>query len=159
MTNKNLVDVFNVKKRTVVTQDVTDYEVFPDKVKLEELRTKIIQNLIDNTIPKNLSLEQYINDEIDDTLQDYDLEPLERNHIFNLIQNEISGYGPLTELLENDSYYCLDCSNDRITDLEEDLECCAHTDREIRQMNNDIKLINYIRDNFGLDEILVHIYW
>ena len=43
-----------------------------------------------------------INDEIDETLQDYDLEPLERNHIFNLIQNEINGYGPLTELLEND---------------------------------------------------------
>ena len=102
MANHNLVDVFNVKKRVVVAPDVTDYEVFPDKVKLEELRTKIIQNLIDNTIPKNLSLEQYINDEIDDTLQDYDLEPLERNHIFNLIQNEISGYGPLTDLLEND---------------------------------------------------------
>ena len=102
MANQNLVDVFNVKKRVVVTPDVTDYEVFPDKDKLEELRTKIIQNLIDNTIPKNLSLEQYINDEIDDTLQDYDLEPIERNHIFNLIQNEISGYGPLTELLEND---------------------------------------------------------
>ena len=102
MANQNLVDVFNVKKRVVVTPDVTDYEVFPDKDKLEELRTKIIQNLIDNTIPKNLSLEQYINDEIDETLQDYDLEPLERNHIFNLIQNEINGYGPLTDLLEND---------------------------------------------------------
>ena len=102
MTNRNLVDVFNVKKRVVVTPDVTDYEIFPDKEKLEELRTKIIQNLIDNTIPKNLSLEQYINDEIDETLQDYDLEPIERNHIFNLIQNEINGYGPLTDLLEND---------------------------------------------------------
>ena len=102
MTNRNLVDVFNVKKRVVVTPDVTDYEVFPDKEKLDELRTKIIQNLIDNTIPKNLSLEQYINDEIDETLQDYDLEPIERNHIFNLIQNEINGYGPLTDLLEND---------------------------------------------------------
>lgn len=100
--NRNLVDVFNVKKRTVVSPDVVDYDVFPDKVKLEELRTKIIQNLIDNTIPKNLSLEQYINDEIDETLQDYDLEPIERNHIFNLIQNEINGYGPLTDLLDND---------------------------------------------------------
>ena len=102
MANHNLVDVFNVKKKVVVTPDVVDYDVFPDKEKLEELRTKIVQNLIDNTIPKNLSLEQYINDEIDDTLQDYDLEPVERNHIFNLIQNEISGYGPLTELLSND---------------------------------------------------------
>ncbi len=102
MENKNLVDAFNVKKRTVVTQNLTDYDIFPDKEKLEELRSKIVQNLIDNNIPKNLSLEQYINDEIDNTLKDYDLEPMERNHIFNLIQNEINGYGPLTELLEND---------------------------------------------------------
>ena len=102
MANQNLIDVFNIKKRVVVTPDVKDYEIFADKEKLEELRTKIVQNLIDNKIPKNLSLEQYINDEIDETLQDYDLEPLERNHIFNLIQNEINGYGPLTELLEND---------------------------------------------------------
>ena len=64
-----------------------------------------------------------------------------------------------TNLIENDSYYCLDCSNDRINDLEEDLECFAHPDRETRQMHNDLKLIHYIRDNFGLDEILVHIYW
>ena len=102
MASQNLVEVFNVKKRKIVTSDVIDYEIFPDKEKLEELRTKIVQNLIDNTIPKNLSLDQYINDEIDETLQDYDLEPLERNHIFNLIQNEINGYGPLTDLLEND---------------------------------------------------------
>ena len=46
MASQNLVDVFNVKKRVVITPDVTDYEVFPDKEKLEELRTKIIQNLI-----------------------------------------------------------------------------------------------------------------
>lgn len=102
MPNKNLIDAFNVKKRTVPVQNLTDYDVFPDKEKLEELRSKIVQNLIDNNIPKNLSLEQYINDEIDNTLKDYDLEPMERNHIFNLIQNEINGYGPLTELLEND---------------------------------------------------------
>lgn len=102
MTKNNLVDAFNTKKRVVSTPNVNDYNVFPDKEKLEELRAKIVQNLIDNNIPKNLSLEQYINDCIDETLQDYDLEPMERNHIFTLIQNEINGYGPLTELLEND---------------------------------------------------------
>jgi len=102
MANHNLVDAFNIKKKSVIVNDTIDYDVFPDKEKLEELRTKIVQNLIDNVVPKNLSLEQYINDEIDETLQDYDLGPVERNHIFNLIQNEINGYGPLTELLEND---------------------------------------------------------
>ena len=48
-------------------------------------------------------LEQYINDEIDEVLVGYDLGYLERNHIFNLIQNEVNGYGPITELLEDDT--------------------------------------------------------
>lgn len=48
-------------------------------------------------------LEQYINDEIDETLVGYDLGTIERNHIFNLIQNEINGYGPITELLSDNS--------------------------------------------------------
>lgn len=48
-------------------------------------------------------LEQYINDEIDNSLIGYDLGYMERNHIFNLIQNEVTGYGPITELLEDDA--------------------------------------------------------
>lgn len=102
MAKDTLVNAFNVNKKVVIRTDVKDYDLFPDKDKLEELRKKIVQNLIDNTVPKNMSLEQYINDCIDETLQDYDLGPVERNHIFALIQNEINGYGPLTELLEND---------------------------------------------------------
>ena len=135
MANQNLVEVFNVKKRSIVTPDVTDYEVFPDKEKLEELRTKIIQNLIDNTIPKNLSLEQYINDEIDDTLQDYDLEPLERNHIFNLIQNEINGYGPLTDLLEND--FVTEIMVNGINDIYVEIDGKIIKDESVSFINNE----------------------
>lgn len=101
--NSSLLNEFNVHKKEVVIEDVKDYDVFPDKAKLETLRSKIVQNLINNQIPNNVSLEQYINDEIDATLEDYDLDSRERNHIFNLIQNEINGYGPLTDLLNNDS--------------------------------------------------------
>ena len=101
--NSSLLNEFNVRKKEVVIEDVKDYDVFPDKAKLETLRSKIVQNLINNQIPSNVSLEQYINDEIDATLEDYDLDSRERNHIFNLIQNEINGYGPLTDLLNNDS--------------------------------------------------------
>ena len=101
--NNSLLNEFNVHKKEIVIDDVKDYEVFPDKAKLEMLRSKIVQNLINNQIPNNVSLEQYINDEIDATLEDYDLDSRERNHIFNLIQNEINGYGPLTDLLNNDA--------------------------------------------------------
>lgn len=104
MANKNtLLEEFNTRKREYVTEDVKDYAVFPDKEKLEILRAKIVQNLINNQIPTNVSLEQYINDEIDETLEDYSLDANQRAHIFNLIQNEINGYGPLTDLLNNDS--------------------------------------------------------
>ena len=80
-----------------------DYDVIPDKEKLDALRANIVQNLINNQIPDNVSLEQYINDEIDSVLEDYNLGSVERNHICNLIQNEINGYGPLTDLLNNDA--------------------------------------------------------
>ena len=43
----------------------------------------------------------YINNEIDKTLVGYDLSTLERRHVFNLIQNEIAGYGPITPLLRD----------------------------------------------------------
>ena len=101
--NSNLLTEFNVRKKEKPVVDVKDYAVFSDKEKLDVLRAKIVQNLINNKIPENITLEQYINDEIDDVLQDYDLGALERNHICNLIQNEINGYGPLTDLLNNDS--------------------------------------------------------
>lgn len=103
MSKKSLVETFNIKQNVVEKPSLADYDVFPDKTKLEELRTKIIQRLIDNTIPTGITLEQYINSEIDDTLFYYDLSPIEREYIFNLIQKEINGYGPITDLLEDDS--------------------------------------------------------
>jgi len=104
MASKNtLLEEFGARKRENITVDVKDYAVFPDKEKLEVLRAKIVQNLINNQIPSNVSLEQYINDQIDETLEDYSLDANQRAHIFNLIQNEINGYGPLTDLLENDA--------------------------------------------------------
>lgn len=104
MASKNtLLEEFSARKRENEVVDVKDYAVFPDKEKLEILRAKIVQNLINNQIPSNVSLEQYINDEIDETLEDYSLDANQRAHIFNLIQNEINGYGPLTDLLNNDS--------------------------------------------------------
>ena len=103
MAGKSLIEAFNIEKKVLPKIEVKDYDIFPDKVKLEELRSKIVQNLIENKIPKNVSLEQYINDEIDITLEDYELEPVARDHILNLIQNEINGFGPLSDLLENDA--------------------------------------------------------
>ena len=101
--NNSLLDEFNARKKEKIVTEVREYSLFTDKAKLDALRSKVVQNLINNKIPENVSLEQYINDEIDETLLDYDLDANQRSYIFSLIQNEINGYGPLTDLLNNDS--------------------------------------------------------
>ena len=100
---KTLKEVFDLKEENNNLIDIPDYEVFSDKALLDTLRNKIVQSAIDNNIPNNKNLNTYINEEIDKTLEGYDLSSLERNHIFNLIENEINGYGPLTELLKDEN--------------------------------------------------------
>ena len=102
MSKKSLVQAFDVKPTSVKVNNISDYEVFSDKEMLDNLRSKIIQNLIDENIPDNKLLTQYINDEIDKVTMGYDLDYLQRSYIFNLIQNEINGYGPITEMLDDD---------------------------------------------------------
>lgn len=101
MAKKSLVEYFEYKQKDFDNKELKDYEVFKNKRLLDELRSKIIQNIIDNKIPTDKLLSKYINDEIDASIQGYDLNSLERRHIFNLIENEIHGYGPITELLED----------------------------------------------------------
>lgn len=96
-----LMEVFDVKEEKIEAKPVKDYDIFKDKELLDNLRNTIISNLIDDKIPNNKSLHEYINTEIDKALLGYDLTNLERSHIFNLIDNEINGYGPITELLED----------------------------------------------------------
>jgi len=101
MAKRSLIEEFQFEDVKQKSSIPSDYEIFKDKKLLDQLRGKIIQNIIDNKIPDEKLLTEYINDEIDKTLEGYDLTNLERNHIFNLIDNEINGYGPITELLED----------------------------------------------------------
>lgn len=104
MSTKSLTEAFEVKPKIEINnENVKDYEVFGDKGLLESIRIKIVQNLIEENIPEDTLPEDYINNEIDSELVGYDLSNLERNHVFNLIQNEITGYGPITPLLEDNA--------------------------------------------------------
>ncbi len=100
---KTLSDAFEIKAKeiNIKTEPTSDYGVFKDKELLDSLRNKVIQNIIDNDIPESQFLSEYINKEVDAVLEGYDLSNLERGHIYNLIENEIHGYGPLTELLDD----------------------------------------------------------
>lgn len=98
-----LRDEFHIKEISKKIDILPDYDIFKDKDLLDKLRSRIIENLIDDTIPNDEALTEYINREIDIVLEGYELSNLERNHIFNLIDNEIRGYGPITELLKDKS--------------------------------------------------------
>ncbi len=95
------MDAFNIERKSPKIDSVTDYEVFADKKLLDELRTRIVENIIDKEVPEEKGLNEFINDEIDATIEGYDLSNLERSHLYNLIDNEINGYGPITELLKD----------------------------------------------------------
>lgn len=97
---KKFVDEFNVNTEKAPLKVLTDYETFPNKVLLDELRNKIIQNLIDSDSEKS-TMREFVAREIDKTIQGYDLTNVERSYIYNLIDNEMSGFGPITELLED----------------------------------------------------------
>lgn len=101
MKNKKLVDEFNVSVEDNKTPITSDYEVFSDKELLDELRKRIIESIIDNRVANKDITENFINDEIDRVLDGRDLTNLERSHIYNMIDNEINGYGPLNELLND----------------------------------------------------------
>ena len=100
---KSFVDEFEVKEEKFNFNDVPDYEAFENKELLDELRNKIIQNLIDNNTNNEIGINSYITKQIDKVLEGYDLTVVERSYINNLIDNEINGYGPITELLEDPS--------------------------------------------------------
>lgn len=97
----SLLEAFNIERKENRSPEINDYEIFPDKKLLDDLRTKIVVSIIDSEIPKDKLLDQFINDVIDKNIEGYDLSNLERSHLFHLIDNEINGYGPLTELLED----------------------------------------------------------
>lgn len=98
---RTFIDEFDVKEEKFEFNDVPDYEAFANKELLDELRNKIIQNLIDNNINNEIGINSYVRKEIDKVLEGYDLTVVERSYINNLIDNEINGYGPITELLDD----------------------------------------------------------
>ena len=79
---KTLSDAFEIEKKDVNlrTDTSTDYGVFKDKELLDNLRSRVIQNIIDNEIPEGEMLDDYINSEIDNALEGYDLSNFYRKY-------------------------------------------------------------------------------
>ena len=103
MAKKKFVEEFDIEIEQPDLKYVSDYDTFTNKALLDELRNKIIQNLIDDNFKNNGTMDEYVKKEIDKTIVGYDLSNVERSYIYNLIDNEINGYGPISELLEDKS--------------------------------------------------------
>jgi pilus assembly protein CpaF len=101
--SKSLRDDFAFKSKKDIKVFDNDYDIFPDKKLLDELRKKIIEYITLEEIPEGILLSDFINDKIDECLEGYDLTNLERSHIYNLIDDEINGYGPISELLTDNN--------------------------------------------------------
>ena len=101
METKKFMDEFATTLQKQAPQEIEDYDEFPNKELLDELRNKIIQNLIDNKDKTAENMKDYIKDEINKSVEGYDLTSEELSYIYNLIDNEVNGYGPLTELLKD----------------------------------------------------------
>lgn len=99
----SLVNEFSFEPAEVKTTVLSDYDIFKDKELLDKLRTTIVESIIDKNITTFDDINAFINDEIDKAVEGYDLSNLERSHLYNLIDNEINGYGPLTELLQDEN--------------------------------------------------------
>lgn len=103
MAKKKFVEEFDIEIEQPDLKYVSDYDTFSNKALLDELRNKIIQNLIEDNFKNNGTMDEYVKKEIDKTIEGYDLSNVERSYIYNLIDNEINGYGPISELLEDKS--------------------------------------------------------
>ncbi len=103
MDKASLVKAFNIKEKIDNTKYFKDYEIFENKDLLSNLRDKIIENLSKKVFQKEENISEYINKAIDSATLGCTLSNLERGHLYNLIDNEINGFGPLTEVLEDPS--------------------------------------------------------
>ena len=100
---KKFMDEFNVEASKPDFLDISDYESFQNKELLDELRNKIVQKLVDNDVLNYSTTDEKIKEQINSIIVGYDLSNIERNYIYNLIDNEINGNGPITELLDDPS--------------------------------------------------------
>ncbi len=96
--NNTLADVFEVKNNNDYN-NVSDYDAFKDKKLLNEIRVNILTNISD--INEDSLTQDLINGIVEKELNKHDLSNLERSYVYNLIDNEVNGCGPITELLKD----------------------------------------------------------
>lgn len=100
--SNSLLEAFNVKHQKRRTEDV-DFLIFKDKNLLDKFRIKIIEELSKKDFSQDGFTKEAIDFQIDEITYGYDLDIQERSYLYDLIDGEVNGYGPINELLKDDS--------------------------------------------------------
>ena len=96
--SKSLLSAFNIDVSKNKGINKSDYDVFANKELLDKFRISILENLSDRVDVDKLDREAVI-EEVKAALEGYEVSNEERLYLYNLIDNEVNGYGPLTEVL------------------------------------------------------------
>ena len=96
--SKSLVSAFNIKNNNLLR--LGDYEIFQDKEALDKLRKEITFSIIDDYNNDN---NYDIHGKVDYYTRNLSLSTLEKQYLYNLLDNEILGMGPLTEVMRDTS--------------------------------------------------------
>ena len=100
MARSSLIKEFNYELNYDYNEDDLS-KVFRNKDELDILRRNIL-NEISNLSYKNEKItKELVLDVISEKTKGYNLSNLERNHLYNIINEEINGYGPLSSLLKD----------------------------------------------------------
>lgn len=100
MARNSLIKEFNYELNYDYTEDDLE-KIFKNKDELDILRRNIL-NEIGNLSYKNEKItKELVLDVISEKTKGYNLSNLERNHLYNIINEEINGYGPLSALLKD----------------------------------------------------------
>ncbi len=97
-----LLEEFNISINNNIL-DSNDYDTFEDKELLDRFRVAILEHLSDRGFVGNKVPKEVINEEIDKVTRSYDLSNGERISLFNLIDGEVNGFGPITYLMKDEA--------------------------------------------------------
>ena len=96
MSKKSLTEVFEINNNT-------NYNIEFDKELLNNMKNNIMHNICNKKIPRGISNKDFINNEISSYLKNKDISELSKTYLYDIIDNEINGMGPITELLNDEN--------------------------------------------------------
>lgn len=100
MARNSLIKEFNFELNYDYTEEDLA-KIFKNKDELDILRKNILGELGNLSYKNEKITKELVLDVIAEKTKGYNLSNLERNHLYNIINEEINGYGPLSSLLKD----------------------------------------------------------